>query len=203
MTPLPRTFFQRDPVTVARDLLGKQIVRRSRAGTTQGRIVETEAYLGGQDPAAHSYRGMTPRNRVMFGPAGMLYVYAIHARFCMNAVTGSVGDPTAVLIRAAEPLAGVRLMRQRRRRTKLLDLTRGPARLCEAFDVDRELNGWDLTVGRRIWLCDEPEQDAVEIRVSPRIGVTSGQNLPLRFFVAENPYVSGPRNAKSAALPRR
>lgn len=194
MSPvLPRSFYARDPVTVARELLQKRIFRRNRDGVTSGRIVEVEAYLGPSDPASHSFRGQTPRNAVMFGEPGLLYVYSIHSRFCMNAVTGSLGDPTAVLIRGVEPLRGTSLMARRRGRDAVRDLTRGPARLCEAFAVDRQLNGWDLTHGRKIWICDADSQEPFEITTSPRIGVTSAQERLLRFFVDGNPFVSGPK----------
>ncbi len=198
MKVLPRSFYARDPVTVARELLNKQVVRRTREGMTTGHVVEVEAYLGRSDPASHSYRGQTPRNSVMFGPPGMLYVYSIHARFCMNAVTESNGTPSAVLIRAVEPLAGIQLMQRRRRRKTKLDLTRGPARLCEAFAVDRNLNGWDLTRGRQIWFCEgDDDRGTFSITSSPRIGVTSAQESPLRFFVDGSRYVSGPRRYHS------
>jgi DNA-3-methyladenine glycosylase len=196
--PLPRSFYARDPVAVARDLIHKQVVRRTREGITRGRIVEVEAYLGQSDSAAHSYRGKTPRNLVMFGPPGKLYVYSIHARYCMNAVTGTEGVPTAVLIRAVEPLQGLQLMRSRRHEPAHLDLARGPARLCEAFSVNRKLNGWDLTGGRKIWFCDATN-DGPEFSVaaSPRIGVTSAKDLELRFFVDGSRFVSGPRRFHS------
>jgi hypothetical protein len=116
-------------------------------GLAAGRIIETEAYLGGEDPASHSYRGRSNRNAVMFGPPGVLYVYTIHSRFCMNAVTEAEGTPTAVLIRACQPLVGIELMKERRGREKMTELTTGPARLCESLAVDRRLNGWDLTRG--------------------------------------------------------
>lgn len=187
-------FYARNPATVARELIGKHLVRRTSKGLCSGIIVETEAYLAASDPASHSYRGRTRKNATMFGRAGLLYVYPIHARHCLNAVTESRGIASAVLIRAVMPLQGVELMQQRRR-CPLLDLTRGPARLCEAFDVDRRLDGWDLTRGTRIWIerGNDIEISAQQIAVSPRIGVTSGHELKLRFFLKDSPYVSGPR----------
>ncbi len=194
-TPLPRDFYDRDPRTVAQELLGKTMHRRTRQGLTSGTVVEVEAYLAQGDPAAHSARGPTPRNRSMFGPPGHLYVYSIHARFCLNAVTESAGVGSAVLIRAVQPVAGVGLMQSRRERSSLRDLTRGPARLCEALSVARDLDGWDLTRGRRIWIADEGRSHRNDFHVvaSPRIGVTSAQEARLRYFINGSPFVSGPR----------
>ncbi|MBW3599809.1 MAG: DNA-3-methyladenine glycosylase [Planctomycetes bacterium] len=195
--PLAREFYDRGPVTVARGLLGTLLLRNTEEGLTVGRIVETEAYLGGEDPAAHSYRGRNNRNAVMFGPPGYLYVYAIHSRYCMNAVTEAEGKPTAVLIRACEPLTGVELMRQRRGREKMTELTTGPARLCESLDVDRRLNGWDLTRGKEIWIAADPAPPpAPDIVTTVRIGVTSAKDELLRFCCAGNPFVSGPRRLR-------
>lgn len=197
-SPLPRTFYDRRPEVVARELLGKRLVRKTPDGVAGGTIVEVEAYLGFADPASHSFRGCTPRNSVMFGPPGRLYVYSIHARWCMNAVTEAEGTPTAVLIRAIEPRLGIGLMRQRRSRDKLLDLVRGPARLCQALAVDRHDNGVDLTSrrgagGKSIWIADDPEFDSarLEVGISARIGVTSAHDAELRFYVRGNRYVSG------------
>ncbi|MBC7816055.1 MAG: DNA-3-methyladenine glycosylase [Planctomycetaceae bacterium] len=194
MALLTRDFYGRDPVEVARELIGMSLIRRTSQGLCGGAIVETEAYLASEDSASHSYRGMTRKNATMFGRAGLLYVYPIHGRYCLNAVTESRGIASAVLIRAVRPLQGVELM-QKRRHCPPSDLARGPARLCEAFDVDRRLDGWDLTRGTRIWI--EQSDDGVvsdqQIVMSPRIGVTSGHGLELRFFLKDNPYVSGPR----------
>ena len=194
MALLTRDFYERDPVTVARELIGKHLVRRTSQGLCSGVIVETEAYLAADDPASHSHRGRTRKNATMFGRAGLLYVYPIHSRYCLNAVTESRGIASAVLIRAVMPLCGMELM-QARRQCAPLDLARGPARLCEAFDVDRRLDGWDLTRGTRIWI-EKPDDAAVaefEIVASPRIGVTSAHSLELRFFLKDNRSVSGPR----------
>jgi DNA-3-methyladenine glycosylase len=181
-------------VTVARAMLGKLLVRQTPEGIAGGRIVEVEAYLGGEDPASHSYRGKTNRNAVMFGPPGHLYVYSIHSRWCMNAVTEE-HKPTAVLIRAAEPLWGLAEMRRRRGRENLRELTTGPARLCEALAVDRRLNGADLTLGGEIWLTADPHPppEIAKVLMTVRIGVTSAKEELLRFCYAGNPFVSGPK----------
>ena len=146
--PLPRSFYDRDVVVVARDLLGKKFWRRSRQGVTCGTIVEVEAYRGAHDPASHSFRGKTPRHLVLFGSPGYLYVYSIHARFCLNAVTGPQRTPSAVLIRAIEPTHGISLMQRRRDRTNVLDLARGPARLLPG-SVMRRRAGIEAGSSRR------------------------------------------------------
>lgn len=193
MFALPRGFYLRDPVVVARELLGKRLWRETSAGLCGGRIVEAEAYLSSRDPACHASRGMTRRNAAMFGPPGHAYVYMIHHRWCFNAVTEPAGVPSAILIRAIEPLDGIDLMQHRRRTEILRDLARGPARLCEALAIDRTHNGYDLTLGRDLWIADDPNSTATSPRIirSARIGVTSAHRRLLRFYIANNPFVSG------------
>lgn len=192
-TTLTREFYCRDPATVGRELLGKLLLRETSAGLCGGRIVETEAYLSARDPACHASRGQTLRNATMFGPPGQAYVYMIHARWCLNAVTEPEGTPSAILIRAIEPLVGIELMRQRRGTNVLRDLTRGPARLCEALAIDRTYDGWDLTAGRELWIGEDLELPERRLRIgkSGRIGISSAQRRLLRFFVAGNTFVSG------------
>ncbi len=200
---LPRRFFSRDAVLVARDLVGTILVRRSRQGTTTGRIVEVEAYLPVDDSACHGARGWTPSNRALFGPPGCAYVYPIHSRYCLNAVTREAGVASGVLIRAVEPWHGVALMQGRRGCLAVRDLARGPARLCEAFAVDRRLDRWNLTRGRRLWIMDLPalRPRPEEVGRSVRIGVTAAHDLPLRFFWRHSPFVSGPRKWTYAQEP--
>jgi len=194
MAVLASDFYERDTRQVAQELLGKLLVRRTREGVTAGRIVEAEAYLHERDSACHAARGRTPSNAAMFGPAGRAYVYPIHSQYCFNTVTEQRGRPCAVLIRAVEPLEGIALMQQRRGRTWLTELARGPARLCQAFAIDRQLDHWDLTRGRRLWIVDGIVDSAEwTIGNSARIGVTSAKYLPLRYYVVGSPYVSGPR----------
>jgi len=186
-------FYERDPAVVARDLVGKRLWRETSAGLCGGRIVEVEAYLSRRDPACHAARGMTRRNASMFGPPGHAYVYMIHHRWCLNAVTEPAGTPSAVLIRAIEPLDGLALMHQRRRTDIVRDLARGPARLCEALAIDRTYDGWDLTAGRELWIADDHEPPDGRQRVvrSGRIGISSAQRRLLRFYLADNRFVSG------------
>lgn len=186
--PLPRGFYDRDVVAVARALVGKYLVRTSAEGIAAGRIVEVEAYLAQNDPASHSFRGQTKRNASMFGPPGHAYVYTIHRRFCLNAVTERAGVASAVLIRAVEPLEGLDLMHARRHNGKTLDLARGPGRLCEAFAIDRQLDGWDLTAGARLWIADGPAPAG--LLSGPRVGISSARDLPLRFYLANCRFVS-------------
>lgn len=194
--PLPRSFYNRPPEQVARELVGKLLLRQTRLGLCGGRIVETEAYLPTGDPACHGARGPTPRNASMFGPPGHLYVYAIHAKWCLNAVTMPAGVGCAVLIRAIEPLFGIELMQARRPLAVLHDLARGPARLCAALDVNKELDGADLTTDDAIWIARETQakKRSIEIGISQRIGVTSAHDLQLRFYERGSPYVSGPKS---------
>ncbi len=202
--PLPREFYARDPATVARELLGKLLVRESDEGLVSGRIVEAEAYLSSRDPACHAHRGPNRKNATMFGPAGHAYVYMIHARWCLNAVTEETGCGSAVLIRAIEPLTGIELMRQRRGLENLRDLARGPARLCEALRVTKALDGHDLTLGSSLWIAADPNGngDVSRVGCSRRIGVTSAHHRLLRFFLADSPFVSGGK-ARSGVPPGR
>jgi DNA-3-methyladenine glycosylase len=196
---LPREFYLRDPALVGRELIGKRLVRETSAGICGGRIVEVEAYLSQRDPACHASRGMTNRNAAMFGPPGHAYVYMIHSRWCLNAVTEPTGVPSAILIRAIEPLEGLELMHQRRRTDIVRDLARGPARLCEALAIDRTYNGWDLTNGRELWIADNPDPRACSPRIarSGRIGISSAQRRLLRFFDADSRFVSGARTLRA------
>lgn len=197
--PLPQEFYDRHPADVARDLLGKVLVRETAAGAVSGRILEAEAYLAADDSACHASRGKTPKNASMFGPPGRAYVYPIHSRYCLNVVTEPEGVPSAVLIRSVEPLAALELMRARRRRQGARDLASGPAKLCEAFDIDRRLDGWDLTLGRQLWISADGAPPVLDAAVgrSARIGVTSAENLLLRFYIRGHAFVSGPRRLRT------
>jgi len=188
---LPPSFYNRDPAAVARELLGKLLVRVLDGRIMAGRIVETEAYLATNDPASHSYGGPTARNAAMFGPPGHAYVYLIYGRYhCLNVVTEGEGIPSAVLIRAVEPLAGIDLMQARRRTHRLTDLARGPGRLCEAFALDRQLDKWDVTRGQELWCATPTSSPPLAIAVSVRIGIVSACALPLRFYITASPFVS-------------
>jgi DNA-3-methyladenine glycosylase len=198
-TPLPRAFFDRPATTVAPLLLNKVL---AAADGRAGRIVEVEAYMGARDPAAHTYRGRTPRNAVMFGPPGHLYVYFTYGmHWCANCVCGPEGAGCAVLIRALEPLHGIALMRAARPRTRLdRDLCRGPARLTQALGIDGAQNGIDLIDGTQGYAVTDdgtpPPDDPV---VGPRIGISVGKDFPWRWSVPGNRYVSGAAIARTPA----
>lgn len=184
---LKRAFYDRPTVEVARDLLGKVLFHGSVAGT----IVETEAYLGGGDLAAHSARGLTERTRVIFGPPGHAYVYFIYGMYeCLNLVAEAGGKPGCVLIRALEPMAGVGLMRRRRPAARRLeDLASGPGKLTLAMAITRALNGADVTRGGLV-VRRPIEERAFEIDATPRIGIRQCADWPLRFVIRGNRFVS-------------
>lgn len=200
--PLLREFFARDPRKVAVELLGKVLVR---AGEDQkemrtARIVEVEAYLGEDDPAAHAFAGRTLRNEVLFGPPGHAYVYFIYGNhYCLNVSCEPEGKAGCVLFRALEPLTGVEEMAQARAVTirtprDLRQLTSGPGRLAEAFGITRARdNGCDLTSpSSGLWIGNDgyrPER----VCLSPRIGITKAAERKLRYLIAGNPFVSGPK----------
>jgi DNA-3-methyladenine glycosylase len=183
MRTLPRSFYDRDTKVVARELLGMLLARRVGGILRVGRIVETEAYLGPHDRAAHSARGRTPRTEVMFGPPGHAYVYLIYGiHHCLNVVTEAEGHGSAVLLRALEPVRD------------LEGNTKGPGLLCRALGIDRRLNGHDLR-GDDLFIAEPEPREAPEIVARPRIGVGyAGEwaEKPLRFIIRGNAFVSRP-----------
>lgn len=189
-TILPASFYDRDPKSVAQDLLGKLLVHDYDGSLTEGIIIETEAYLATNDPANHAYRGRTVRNASMFGPPGHAYVYTIHRHYCLNVVTEGENVPSAVLIRAVEPLIGIDVMKTRRHTNRLTNLTSGPGKLCQAFAINRSLDGWNVTQGKRLWIAAPESASPMVITVTSRIGVTAARDLPLRFYAASSPFVS-------------
>jgi DNA-3-methyladenine glycosylase len=207
---LEHGFFEAAPEQVAPRLLGKVLTHFSPAGVLAGRIVEAEAYLGPHneppDPAAHAYRGPTPRNRVLFGRAGHAYVYAIYGRyFCMNISCEAEGRAGCVLLRALEPVAGMEQMARNRGITanglsgeKLArQLTSGPSRLCQALGLTRLThNGLDVTDSTSVLQVRDDSYRAGEVMITPRIGIHEAVDWPLRFALAGHPCVSGPKNRK-------
>ncbi|HKS71666.1 MAG TPA: DNA-3-methyladenine glycosylase [Terriglobales bacterium] len=199
--PLPRDFFNRDPRIVARELLGKLLIRREGRKKLVGRVVEVEAYLGKDDPAAHSFIGPTPRNQVMFGPPGFAYVYFIYGNhYCLNVSCQPEGIAGAVLFRALEPLAGIEAMAHARgvkieSQRDLPKLTSGPGRMAEAFGVTRiRDNGKDFTNPKSDLRLAGDNYVPESIAVTKRIGITKAAEHPWRYLIARNPFVSGPKN---------
>jgi DNA-3-methyladenine glycosylase len=193
---LPRSFFTRPSPEVGPDLLGRILVRRVGDGPLlTARIVEAEAYQE-DDPASHSFRGRTNRTEVMFGPPGHAYVYFTYGmHHCMNVVTGSIGEGSAVLLRAAEPLKGLEEMARRRGTNDSRSLCSGPGRLCQAMGIDRAENGLDLVRGQHLWLLEGAPVALSKISVGSRVGITSGTERPWRFSVRGDRFVSRARPA--------
>jgi DNA-3-methyladenine glycosylase len=194
---LPRSFFERPSTDVAPDLLGRVLVRTLPSGERLVvRLVETEAYQE-DDPASHSFGGRTARTEVMFGPPGHVYVYFTYGmHFCMNVVTGATGEGSAVLLRAAEPLAGLDRMRALRGVDDVRALCSGPANLCRALGIDRTNNGDDLVRGSTLALHVGDRVPTSSIGVTPRIGIRHAVERPWRFVVRDDPYVSRARPAR-------
>lgn len=216
--PLPRSFYDRPTLDVARDLIGKVLVHVARGRESSGVIVETEAYIGESDPACHAAPGPTRRNRPLYGEPGFAYVYLNYGMHCLvNVVTEAKGSPAAVLIRALAPLDGMALMRTRRIKTKrgrgptsrthandLRDeeLCRGPGNLTRAMGITLAHNELDLT-GSRLYVEDRQVGEVGEIAWGPRIGITVGTAYPWRCFVAGHRAVSGRKNGQGTESYRR
>lgn len=185
--PLPRDFFLRPTLVTARDLLGRTLVRMLDGQRLAGRISEVEAYIGEDDLASHAARGITPRNRPMYGSGGQAYVYLIYGMYhCLNVVTEGEGFPAAVLIRAIQPLEGLARMESHRPGRPRRSLADGPAKLCQALAIDRRLDGWDLTAGAALWLEAGAPVSEEAVRATPRINVGGdalARTIPWRFVV--------------------
>lgn len=197
MLKLPPSFYERPTLSVATALLGKVLVRRlviaERDVVLKGKIVETEAYLAHPrygDESCHAYRGMTERNKAMFGDAGTVYVYFTYGNhFMLNIVTEPRGEAAAVLIRALEPLSELEFLFTRRNVAKAIDLTNGPGKFTQAFGIDRSLNGTSLQ-SDSLYIEDAPPILPSDVCATSRIGITKGIHLPWRYFIAGNAFVS-------------
>jgi DNA-3-methyladenine glycosylase len=194
MKPLPASFYTHHTIEVARELLGKVLVRSTSSNRWAGRIVEVEAYIGEDDPACHAFHGLTPRTSVMYGPAGHAYVYFTYGMyFMLNVVTEREGFPAAVLIRALEPISGFDDHDDR--------LTNGPGKLCRSLEIDKTLNGISLR-SPELWIAKPPvRKQKLDIRWSPRIGVTAGADKFWRAYIYGNPHVSRKSNAADPTEP--
>ena len=181
---IAREFYQREPSLVAQELLGKYLVRKIDEDVLIGKIVETEAYLAKNDPAAHGFKGQTQRNAVLFGEAGMAYVYSIHRYHCFNIVTETIGIPSGVLVRAIKPIEGVEIMKRLRGIEIGKGFTNGPGKVCQAFDITRKLNGVDVTSSNSSLFITEGERVPFDlIEISERIGISKAKDLLLRYCI--------------------
>jgi DNA-3-methyladenine glycosylase len=188
-TKLPRKFYHRPTLKVAKELLGKYLVVHRNGEKLSGKIVETEAYIGFNDPASHAYRGMTERNKIMFGAPGYAYVYFTYGMYyCLNFVTERNGYPAAVLIRALEPEQGIEKMMQRRKKKEIENLTSGPGKLCQAMRIDRSLCGADLCSD--VIYVEDRGKPVGKIVSTNRIGVDNGKDKNWRFYIKNNRFVS-------------
>lgn len=196
MSLVPQQFYNRPTLQVARDLLGKKLVRRLDGCNLSGFIVETEAYLGRVDSACHAHRGRTKRNDVMFGPPGRAYVYFTYGmHYLLNLVTEEEDVPCAVLLRALVPATGQdRMLALRKRGGK--ELTNGPAKLCQALAIDKSFNGWDLTRGERLWVEEGLVLAPGDILATPRIGIdyaaSEDRAAPWRFLATPPHFSASP-----------
>jgi len=193
---LTSNFYKRKTELLAKDLLGKILVRNISNKLLAGRIVETEAYLSNNDEASHSFRGKSNRNKVMFNSFGLLYVYQIYGiHFCCNVVTGNVDEGSAVLIRAIDPIKNIETMSLNRfgettlSHKNLVNLTNGPAKLCQALAINLNENGTNL-LGDEIYILDSHNISNIKIVQTTRIGITKSKELRLRFYIKDNSFVS-------------
>jgi DNA-3-methyladenine glycosylase len=203
--PLAQSFYRPSAAKVAPALLGHFLIRRTPQGICGAAIVETEAYLR-DDPACHGYARQTPRNRTMYGPPGRAYVYFIYGNhYCFNTVCQRTGIAEAVLVRAIEPLFGLEIMREQRPVSKEFDLTNGPAKFCEAMQIDRQHDGIDICDSDSpLFVARNPSlrqflHDRAPLITTTRIGISKAADLPLRFYLAGSTFIS--RRARTAEKP--
>jgi DNA-3-methyladenine glycosylase len=183
-------FYLQPTLKIARELLGKVIVRKLGDKILAGKIVETEAYIGEDDPASHAFGGQTQGNKIMYLQGGHAYVYFTYGmHYCFNVVTEREGFPSAVLIRAVEPIYGIELMKRFRGVEDIYNLTNGPAKFCQAFKIDKRFNGVSL-LGDEIFISRPLMEEKFEVGRSERIGIKSGLDKKWRFFIKDNPFVS-------------
>lgn len=192
MKILSQSFYERDTALVARELLGKIIVRHMDSHTLKVRIVETEAYMGVTDQASHAYGGQRVRNAPLYGPAGHAYVYFTYGMYyCLNFVARDLKHPAGgVLIRAVEPLEGIEFMEKRRHKHTTHGLTNGPGKLTQALAINKDLNGHDVMHRGALYVIDVPDVAKKDIVVSKRVGISKAIDEPLRFYIKDNKWVS-------------
>ena len=189
--PIPREFYEKHVVDVSKNLLGKLLIRVYNQHVLIGRIVETEAYRGEDDPASHAYRGRTPRNAIMFGKPGVAYIYLIYGMYhCLNVIAEPEGHAAGVLIRAIEPLKGVEIMKQLRGTKKTKILTNGPGKLAKALAIDKSFNGVDLTRRNALFIAHQHQKETFDIVETTRVGIKVGLDRKWRFYIKGNVFVS-------------
>lgn len=195
INPLPRSFYDRDPNLVAQDLLGKVLVRNINKKILKGVIVEVEAYLSLGDEAAHGFKGKNQRNQSLYKEAGHAYVHSMRHHFLLDLVTEGVNVPSSVLIRAVQPIDGISVMKKSRGTDVVENLANGPGKFCVAFNIDKTLDGIDMTTPLSSLYVTESENLEKNIRIatSKRIGISRSQDMLLRFWIKENPFVSRKR----------
>lgn len=191
MNILPYEFYNRDTVTVARELLGKMLVREYGGVRYSGKIVETEAYLPFEDPASHNFVGKNSRNAALFGDAGRLYVHSLRQYHCMDIVTEAVDVPGSVLIRAIEPIEGIEQMKLHRKAEAVVNLTSGPGKLCQAMQITRADNGKNVfELDSDITVLEGESVGVEDMVIATRVGISKAADLPLRFYINGSPFVS-------------
>lgn len=187
---LAPSFFNRSTIEVAKALLGCYLINETKEGTTIGKIVETEAYLS-NDPASHSFNGKTKRNEPMFSHPGTIYIYFTYGMYhCFNIATKEKGIGEAVLIRSLEPIKGIELMKKRRKTDNIKELCNGPAKLVQALGISKELNNSQINSSSLKIL--QPDDNKIKIIKTRRVGISKGADLPLRFFIKDNNFISKP-----------
>ena len=186
---LPRSFYARDPSQVAESLLGKVLVYYTSKGVMKGKIVETEAYYGENDPASRAFKGKTPLTSIMWGDPGIAFIYMVHANWLFNIIADRKNKPGAVLIRALEPLEGIKLMKRNRGKERLKELTSGPGKLTQTMGITKNENGVDLVKSGSLFVTSG-EGTGFDIIKSKRIGVSADLEVPLRFYIKRNRFVS-------------
>lgn len=190
LSVLPREFYERETIEVAKDLLGKHVVRVKGNSLIVCKIVEVEAYRGRDDPASHAFRGVTKRNSLMFGDPGHAYIYFTYGNhYCLNVTTQPKGIPGAVLIRAVEPVEGTFYMKENRPNVSDLELSNGPGKLTKALRIENSLNEIDLTKPGPLFIVNSRYERVKMVRAT-RVGIRDGADRMWRFYIADNPYVS-------------
>jgi DNA-3-methyladenine glycosylase len=191
-----RDFYSRHPLITAPDLIGKILTRIYKNQKISGRIVEVEAYLGMKDPASHAFHGQTKRNASLYKSPGTAYVHTIHQQKCLDIVVEDINTPSSVLIRALEPMTGIKYMKSNRNQTNLMSLTSGPGKLTQALKIDLQYDGYDLTQPSSQLYIEEDGYIPEKIEFGPRIGISKAKELEYRFYIPNNPYLSKTTSSK-------